>query len=58
MSASWKDLPRARTSPDERPDIMKTIGVVVGGTFTDIIYCDMQTREVAIHRVSATPDNP
>lgn len=58
MSASWKDLPRARASPDERPDIMKTIDVVVGGTFTDIIYCDMQTREVAIHKVSAAPGNP
>jgi hypothetical protein len=51
-------LPRARASPDERSDIMKTIGVVVGGTFTDIIYCDMQTGEAVIPKVSATPDNP
>ena len=58
MSASWKVLPRARASPDERSDIMKTIGVVVGGTFTDIIYCDMHTGEAVIRKVSATPDNP
>jgi hypothetical protein len=58
MSASWKVLPRARASPDERSDIMKTIGVVVGGTFTDIIYGDMQTGEAVIRKVSATPDDP
>ncbi len=34
---------------------MKTIGVDVGGTFTDIVYCDMDTGQVAIHKVSTTP---
>jgi N-methylhydantoinase A len=37
---------------------MKTIGVDVGGTFTDIVYCDMDTGRVAIHKVSTTPDDP
>ena len=37
---------------------MKTIGVDVGGTFTDIVLCDMERHEVAIHKVSTTPDDP
>jgi N-methylhydantoinase A len=37
---------------------MKTIGVDVGGTFTDLVYCDMATGQVAIHKVSTTPDDP
>ncbi len=37
---------------------MKMIGVDVGGTFTDIVYCDMATGDVAIHKVSTTPDDP
>ncbi|HZZ60979.1 MAG TPA: hydantoinase/oxoprolinase family protein [Roseiarcus sp.] len=37
---------------------MKVIGVDVGGTFTDIVYCDMNTGDVAIHKVSTTPDDP
>jgi N-methylhydantoinase A len=37
---------------------MKTIGVDVGGTFTDIVLCDMERSEVAIHKVATTPDDP
>ncbi len=37
---------------------MKTIGVDVGGTFTDIVLCDMERHEVAIHKVATTPDDP
>jgi N-methylhydantoinase A len=37
---------------------MRVIGVDVGGTFTDIVYCNMTTGEVAIHKVSTTPDDP
>ncbi len=37
---------------------MKTIGVDVGGTFTDLVYCDMGERRLAIHKVSTTPDDP
>jgi len=37
---------------------MRIIGVDVGGTFTDIIYCDMAFGEIAIHKVSTTPDDP
>ena len=37
---------------------MKTIGVDVGGTFTDLVYCDMDTGQLAIHKISTTPDDP
>ena len=37
---------------------MRMIGVDVGGTFTDIVYCDMSSNELAIHKVSTTPDDP
>ncbi len=37
---------------------MKSIGVDVGGTFTDIVFCDMTTGEVAIHKLATTPDDP
>ena len=37
---------------------MKTIGVDVGGTFTDIVFCDLGANQVAIHKVSTTPDDP
>ncbi len=37
---------------------MKIIGVDVGGTFTDIVFCDMATGRIAIHKVSTTPDDP
>lgn len=37
---------------------MRMIGVDVGGTFTDLVYCDMASGEVAIHKVSTTPEDP
>src|SRR6202045_4626238 len=37
---------------------MKMIGVDVGGTFTDIVLCDMATGRIAIHKVATTPDDP
>ncbi len=37
---------------------MKMIGVDVGGTFTDLIYCDMHSGDVAIHKVATTPHDP
>jgi len=37
---------------------MRTIGVDVGGTFTDLVYCDMTSGDIAIHKVSTTPDDP
>ncbi len=37
---------------------MKAIGVDVGGTFTDFVYCDMGNGALAIHKVSTTPDDP
>lgn len=37
---------------------MKTIGVDVGGTFTDLIYLDPQTGALGIHKVATTPEDP
>ncbi len=37
---------------------MKAIGIDVGGTFTDLIYVDLQTGAQGIHKVSTTPDDP
>src|SRR5437763_1182802 len=37
---------------------MKTIGIDVGGTFTDIVLADTATGAVAIHKVSTTPHDP
>ena len=37
---------------------MHLIGVDVGGTFTDLIYTDTDTKETAIHKVPTTPDDP
>lgn len=37
---------------------MKTIGVDVGGTFTDLVYCDLATGALGIHKVSTTPEDP
>ncbi|MDP3339260.1 hydantoinase/oxoprolinase family protein [Frigidibacter sp.] len=35
-----------------------TVGVDVGGTFTDLCAVDQQTGQVALHKVSSTPANP
>jgi len=37
---------------------MQTIGVDVGGTFTDLVFCDLKTGALAIHKVSTTPHDP
>ena len=37
---------------------MKSIGVDVGGTFTDLIYVDPAKGELGIHKVATTPDDP
>ena len=37
---------------------MKMIGIDVGGTFTDLVYADTATGQVAIHKVSTTPADP
>jgi N-methylhydantoinase A len=37
---------------------MKAIGVDVGGTFTDLVYCDLASGRIEIHKVSTTPDDP
>jgi N-methylhydantoinase A len=37
---------------------MKTIGVDVGGTFTDLVYCDLASGAIAINKVSTTPEDP
>jgi Hydantoinase/oxoprolinase N-terminal region len=35
--------------------LMKVIGVDVGGTFTDLIFSDLDTGAMAIHKVPTTP---
>ena len=37
---------------------MKLIGVDVGGTFTDIVCTDTETRDTIIHKAPTTPDDP
>lgn len=37
---------------------MTSIGVDVGGTFTDLIYLDPDTGALAIHKVPTTPEDP
>lgn len=37
---------------------MRMIGVDVGGTFTDLIYCNVDTGDITIHKVSTTPHDP
>ncbi|MEO0765133.1 MAG: hydantoinase/oxoprolinase family protein [Pseudomonadota bacterium] len=37
---------------------MKTIGVDVGGTFTDLIYLNTETGDLGIHKVATTPNDP
>ncbi len=37
---------------------MKVIGADVGGTFTDLIFSDLSTGALGIHKVSTTPDDP
>ena len=37
---------------------MRTIGVDVGGTFTDLVYFDGDSGALAIHKVSTTPEDP
>jgi N-methylhydantoinase A len=37
---------------------VKLAGVDVGGTFTDVIVVDTESRDVRIHKVPSTPDDP
>src|SRR6266550_2912204 len=37
---------------------MKLAGVDVGGTFTDVIVVDTDSKAVKIHKVPSTPDDP
>ena len=37
---------------------MKVIGVDVGGTFTDLIFSDLETGAMAIHKVPTTAQDP
>ena len=36
----------------------RILALDVGGTFTDLIITDTETRETAIHKVPTTPDDP
>jgi N-methylhydantoinase A len=37
---------------------MRSMGVDVGGTFTDLVYCDMDSGEVAVHKVPTSAEDP
>ncbi|MEM8952451.1 MAG: hydantoinase/oxoprolinase family protein [Pseudomonadota bacterium] len=37
---------------------MRTIGVDVGGTFTDLVFSDAESGQIAVHKVPTTPDQP
>ncbi len=37
---------------------MKIVGIDVGGTFTDLILCDMRRGSIATHKVPTTPEDP
>src|ERR1700722_10873040 len=60
--------PRPATPPAERPhpsrpllhrrNMMKRIGVDVGGTFTDLILVDEDTGRITVDKVPSTPDDP
>jgi N-methylhydantoinase A len=36
---------------------MKRIGVDIGGTFTDIVYIEDDTRQIVVNKTQTTPDN-
>jgi N-methylhydantoinase A len=37
---------------------MKTMGVDVGGTFTDVVLCDIDSGDLITHKVFTTPEDP
>ena len=37
---------------------MKRIGVDVGGTFTDLIFVDEESRSILVEKVASTPEDP
>src|SRR5437588_5729116 len=37
---------------------MKTVGVDIGGTFTDLMLYDSESGAVHVHKVPSTPDEP
>ena len=36
----------------------RTVGVDVGGTFTDLVYRDTATGTLSLRKVPSTPDDP
>ena len=37
---------------------MQSVGVDVGGTFTDLVFTDTESGRTTIHKVPTTPENP
>ena len=35
-----------------------SVAVDVGGTFTDIVLCNLTTNEQIVHKTPSTPDDP
>ena len=50
--------PRRRTRPATWEEVMKRLGVDVGGTFTDLIYVDDEGGKILVHKLPTTPRRP
>ena len=48
----------ARSSCSPGGDVVKRLGVDVGGTFTDLIYVDDEAGTILVHKLPTTPDDP
>jgi N-methylhydantoinase A/oxoprolinase/acetone carboxylase beta subunit len=46
------------TEQETEEELMKLIGVDVGGTFTDIVFTDTETGRTMVHKSPTTPDDP
>jgi N-methylhydantoinase A len=55
---AWATSSAGARTIDPRNEAMKMIGVDVGGTFTDLVFCDTATDRIAIHKVPTTPEDP
>jgi len=38
--------------------MMRRVGVDIGGTFTDLVLYDTEAKQLALHKVLTTPENP
>ena len=45
-------------NPERSEENMKLFGVDVGGTFTDVMYSDTVSKQLFVHKVPTTPEDP